>query len=304
MTQLLTIILAMILGYSCKWLPFSTIRLNQLLSWMIIAILFLMGYVSGSYIINIVAELYNIGKIVITFVGLLFLCNCLAIGIYSLFSSIHQQHKNAQASLGWRYYLRYLFDGVKYLITVLIGIAIGYGVQMHIAHVELLISALLLIILFIIGFQLRQQNISLKTVLLNKVGLMITLLVVISSLAAGIIAAKMLALPIRTGLILTSGFGWYTLSGILTGQVVSQQFGTIAFFIDFIRELIAIVMIPLVGRLNVLIPIGYSGATAMDFTLPIIKINLGERVVPIAMTSGLLLTILVPIMIPLLGKLG
>ncbi|MBX9705561.1 MAG: hypothetical protein K5Q00_04845, partial [Gammaproteobacteria bacterium] len=156
MIQLFAIILALILGYSCKRIPLNAMRLNQLLSWMIISILFLMGYVSGSYIINIATELYNLGKIVITFVGLLLLCNCLAIGVYSLFSAVHQQHKNSQASLGWRYYLHYLFDGIKYLITVLVGIAIGYSVQIHIPHVEVFINILLLIILFIIGFQLRQ----------------------------------------------------------------------------------------------------------------------------------------------------
>ena len=46
------------------------------------------------------------------------------------------------------------------------------------------------------------------------------------------------------------------------------------FLIDFSRELIAIALLPNVGRFILVSMIGYRGGTAMDFSLPIIKQNL------------------------------
>jgi uncharacterized membrane protein YbjE (DUF340 family) len=75
-----------------------------------------------------------------------------------------------------------------------------------------------------------------------------------------------------------------------------QPVGTASFFIDLLREIIAIVLIPYFGRNNPIPFIAYSGATALDFTLPVIQINCGDDFLPIAITSGIILTILVPIL--------
>ncbi|MGB1322041.1 MAG: LysO family transporter, partial [Vibrio gallaecicus] len=42
--------------------------------------------------------------------------------------------------------------------------------------------------------------------------------------------------------------------------------------------------------------IGYAGATAMDFTLPVIQTTGGVRCVPVAIVSGFILSILVPVL--------
>ncbi len=103
-------------------------------------------------------------------------------------------------------------------------------------------------------------------------------------------------------MVLGSGFGWYTLSGILTTGLINQHMGTAAFFIDFSRELIALVLVPLLGNRYPLQTIGYCGATAMDFSLPIIKQTMGEEIAPIAITIGMLLSILVPLLIPIIWQ--
>ena len=133
--------------------------------------------------------------------------------------------------------------------------------------------------------------------------MLLALVIVLSSWLGGSVAALISGLSLKTGWVLSSGFGWYTLSGILAGQLINQHMGTTAFFIDFIRELISLVLIPLVGRKYPMQTIAYSGATALDFTLPIIKETLGEEVVPLAITSGMLLSILVPILIPIVWQL-
>ncbi|MGF1794293.1 LysO family transporter, partial [Photobacterium profundum] len=44
--------------------------------------------------------------------------------------------------------------------------------------------------------------------------------------------------------------------------------------------------------------IGYAGATAMDFTLPVIQNCGGIKCVPIAIVSGFILSLLVPVLMP------
>ena len=79
--------------------------------------------------------------------------------------------------------------------------------------------------------------------------------------------------------------------------------GTTVFFIDFFREILAIILIPFLGRLHKESAVGYAAATSADFTLPILKVNLGSTIVPIAISSGLFLTVLTPILLNIWGML-
>ena len=296
MIQLITILLALIFGYCCKRLPLSYSLLEAILTWCMIFILFLMGYLTGASTNHLLALLYTVGKTVLSFSVLLLLFNSFALGLFSYACHRIKPMEKSPRGLGRDDFKALLASG-KYVLLVLLGIILGYWLQWHFTFLNLLIDILLLVILFIIGFQLRQQALPLRVILFHKIGLMVAIIVTLSSLLAGGITAVCLHLTVKQGMILSSGFGWYSLSGILTGQVLSHQFGTIAFFIDFIREFIAIALISLIGRRASLVPIGYSGATALDFTLPMIKMSIGESAVPIAMTSGFVLTLLVPLLI-------
>ncbi|WP_425531594.1 lysine exporter LysO family protein [Chromohalobacter nigrandesensis] len=98
---------------------------------------------------------------------------------------------------------------------------------------------------------------------------------------------------------ISSGFGWYTLSGILLTQLGDPLLGSIAFTSDLIRELFALLLLPMFARIgggNV--AIGVAGATAMDVTLPVIEKHCGSSYVPLALLSGGIITMLVPFLIP------
>lgn len=299
MTQLITILFAIFAGYFCKKLPFSMSSLNKFLNIAIISILLIMGYQFGSTSANLIAELYVLFKTVGIFVICLLVANCIFISIAFRKShdNIKDQHQQVK---GFFFYVK---SSCKYLIYVCFGIGLGYIINYKLLHIDFIISAILLVVLFIIGFQLKAQNIAIKTILVNKAGIYLTCIIVISSMIGGIFAALISGLSIKTGLVLSSGYGWYTLSGILASQLINQHMGTTAFFIDFIRELLSLIIIPLFGRKFPMQSVGYAGATALDFTLPIIKETLGEELVPLAITSGMLLSILVPILIPIVWQL-
>ena len=297
MTQLSAILVAIIVGYSCKRLPFSLAILNRFLALSILLILVIMGYEFGSKAANLTAELYALGKIVCIFVVCIFGFNFLSISLTCRKFKCQYSCSGEKASV-WLY----IKSSSKYLIYVILGIIFGYFLKFPLHYLDHIISGLLLCILFVIGYQLKAQNIALKSIILNKIGLVVALTITLSSMGAGIAAGLLSGLSIKTGLVLGSGFGWYTLSGIITGELINQQMGTAAFFIDFSRELVALVMVPVLGQKYPLQSVGYCAATALDYTLPVIKENMGEEVVPVAIASGMILTIIVPILIPIVWQ--
>lgn len=154
----------------------------------------------------------------------------------------------------------------------------------------------LIFLLFLIGIQLRNNGMTLKQIVLNRRGMMVAVIVVASSLAGGVINAFILDLPLKTSLAMASGFGWYSLSGILLTESFGPVIGSAAFFNDLARELIAIMLIPGLVRRSRSTALGLCGATSMDFTLPVLQRSGGLEMVPAAIVHGFILSLLVPIL--------
>ncbi|MGQ7247303.1 lysine exporter LysO family protein [Halomonas sp. V046] len=178
---------------------------------------------------------------------------------------------------------------------ILLGVALGaaFG-PAPFAMAETLAEWVLYVLLALIGCQLRNSGMPLKQILLNRHGLFIAVTLAASSLIGGLVAAPLLDLSWNEGLAMASGFGWYSLSGILIGDQLGPLLGGVAFFNDLTRELLAFILIPLVIRRYAPLAIGYGGATSMDFTLPVIQQHGGVACVPIAVVSGFLLSLLSP----------
>ncbi|MGF1725544.1 lysine exporter LysO family protein [Photobacterium nomapromontoriensis] len=190
-----------------------------------------------------------------------------------------------------------MMESVKLIFVVAGGLIVGLMSGIDLSWVEQASEIILLILLFLIGIQLRNSGMTLKQILLNKKGMMIALAIIATSLPGGLVAAWILEIPLNHGLAMASGFGWYSLAGILIGDSLGPVMGGVAFLNELMRELLALTMIPLIITRYPSTAIGYAGATAMDFTLPVIQTCGGIRCVPIAIVSGFILSILVPILI-------
>ena len=128
--------------------------------------------------------------------------------------------------------------------------------------------------------------------------------VVIGSLGGTILVGSLLGLPANVSGAVGAGFGWYSLSAVLLGEMASAQVGTIAFLCNVFRELLALLCTPLVAKyLGYTAAIAPGGATAMDVTLPTITRSTDETTAVLALLSGLLLSMLVPLLVPLLYQL-
>jgi uncharacterized membrane protein YbjE (DUF340 family) len=106
---------------------------------------------------------------------------------------------------------------------------------------------------------------------------------------------------LREGFALVSGFGWYSLSGVLISGMGMPHLGAVSFLSNLFRETLSFILIPLLATIShfTYSAVSIAGATSMDVTLPLLKKSLGETIVPLAITHGVLMTLVAPLLIPL-----
>ena len=121
-----------------------------------------------------------------------------------------------------------------------------------------------------------------------------------SMLAIAMVAGFAWGYPWREAFAFGSAFGWYTLSGPLMTHFAGAEAGALAFLSDVIRELTAVVCIPLVARfIGQAEAVALGGATTMDTTFPILAEATDGRATPLAFAHGMILALLAPLLIPL-----
>jgi uncharacterized membrane protein YbjE (DUF340 family) len=250
---------------------------------------------------GLASQLGGMAVQVLTLVLALFLANMVGLWLFHRWQPMTLQSGPVEGSTGYR---RLFLAGLKPLLAVLVGLLAGYFLLPKLAFVEDVATGALMLLLFLIGLQLRNAGLSLRKLLMNRQGLGIALALTLSSLVAGVLLIPVLALPWHDVLALASGFGWYSLSGIVIGDALGPAWGGVAFLNDVLREIIALALIPVLISARPAMAIGYGGATAMDFTLPVIRSSGGLGCVPVAIASGFLLSFLSPVLMGVFLSLG
>lgn len=193
----------------------------------------------------------------------------------------------------------YVKDPLQLGALVLIGFAAGVNKITPTLNYDIIISTLLYLLIFIIAIKLSHSGLELKSIFFNKKNIAMTACTVLASYFGAAVISFFIPLSLTQSLTVSSGFGWYTLSGILLTKMGNPLLGSVAFICDLFREVIALLLIPTLSRIgNGNVAIGVAGATAMDVTLPIIEKHCGVSYVPVALLSGGIITIIVPFLIP------
>ena len=289
---LLIILLPLIVGYLIPLHRESALRLiNRFLSWIVYVILFFMG-ISLAFLDNLAANLLSILHYSAVTVAVILLCNIAA--LFWLERTIPWKNTHHQEKLPSR--IAMALESLKLCGVVVLGFLLGLTGWAFLQHATEASEYTLIFLLFLIGIQLRNNGMTLKQIVLNRRGMMVAVIVVASSMVAGVINAFILDLPLKTGLAMASGFGWYSLSGILLTESFGPVIGSAAFFNDLARELIAIMLIPGLVRRSRSTALGLCGATSMDFTLPVLQRSGGLEMVPAAIVHGFILSLLVPVL--------
>lgn len=290
---LLIILLPLIAGYLLPAKAPSLQKLiNKLLSWMVYVILFFMGIS--------LAFLDDLGRNLLAIVNYsLISAACILVGnIVALRLLEHLRpwaHNHRQQTLPSR--LHMALESLKLCGVVIAGFLVGLSHWTPLKFASEAGEYALLFLLFLVGLQLRGSGMTLRQILINRRGMMVAMVVFLSALAGGAVAALLLGLPVKTGLAMASGFGWYSLSGILMTESFGPVIGSAAFFNDLLRELLAIMLIPALIARHRSTALGLCGATSMDFTLPVLQRSGGAEIVPAAIVHGFMLSLLAPVLI-------
>lgn len=281
----------LVVGYLISISKKSTLdTINVTTSNLIYVILSLMG-LSLAGLDNLGQNLQLILKTTAVFFICLSLANLAVLPLIDKFMPIQTDSSNTKLPLS-----SMAMESAKLILVVGSGLIVGLALPFDLSWVDTASEWILFLLLFFIGIQLRNSGLTLRQILLNKHGMVIAVFIIASSLIGGIISALILNIDIYRGLAMASGFGWYSLAGILMGDAFGPVYGGASFMIELLRELVALILIPLFIRTKPCTSIGYAGATAMDFTLPVIQTTGGVRCVPIAIVSGFILSLLVPVL--------
>lgn len=292
---LLIILFPLIVGYLIPLHHNASLKLiNHLLSWIVYVILFFMG-ISLAFLDNLASNLLAILHYSAVSIVIIILCNISA--LLWLERTLPWAHRHQQGAVPSR--IAMALESLKLCGVVVLGFLLGLTGFTFLQHATQASEYTLIFLLFLVGIQLRNNGMTLKQIVLNRRGMIVAIVVALSSLAGGVINAFVLDLPLNTGLAMASGFGWYSLSGILLTEAFGPVIGSAAFFNDLARELIAILLIPGLTSRSRSTALGLCGATSMDFTLPVLQRAGGLEMVPAAIVHGFILSLLVPVLIAL-----
>lgn len=274
----------------------SIMRVNQSLSIIVYIILFLMGS-ELAQLNDLLSHLKNI----IFSTLLLFICTFGFNFIVLMIVDFILPWRNTSGDDQSTSRLKMILESLKICLVLVLGFLCGLVPLSIWTHTELVSKVILVLLLLLVGIQLRSNNITIKQIIINKIGIMTTIIVTVSALLGGVVVSYCLDQPLKTSLAMSSGFGWYSLSGILMTEAQGPIIGSITFLNDILRELSAIILIPSLIKRFKLTALGICGATSMDFTLPMLQKGGGISMVPPAIVQGFLLTLIMPILMTLLN---
>lgn len=219
---------------------------------------------------------------------------------YLLFKGIGYQPSQGKVSVAL------LTKSLLNISYAFLALAVGYGLAelFNLFHYTLHISTwnLLLIFMFLIGLDLAYSPLDRSW--LNWKILLVPIACIIGSILGAIFVSFFIqSISLKDLIMLSQGYGFYSMTGIVVTELKNAQLGSIALMNDLFREIFAIVFMYLIGWRYPRSAISSAGATAMDVTLPMVKQACGNAFIPHAMVSGFVLSVLAPIVVSILAAL-
>lgn len=157
----------------------------------------------------------------------------------------------------------------------------------------------LYLLLFLVGVDMGRQGTMLNDI--KAAGfkvLLVPVAVVVGTFLAAALAGLFLPMGVKDAVAASAGFGWYSLAPTLL-QSYSLSVSAVAFLSNVMREIFSIVAIPIVARrVGYVECVSLAGATAMDTVLPVVVGATHERIAIYSFTSGVVLSLLVPVLVP------
>ena len=156
-------------------------------------------------------------------------------------------------------------------------------------------------LMFFVGIGIGADGNALNIIRKTKIKIVLVPLCIIlgSLLGATITSFFIPEISMVQAMAVAAGFGYYSLSSIFITEISGETLGVIALLSNISREIITLLATPFfVKHFGKLAGIASGGATSMDTCLPIISESTGKEWSIIAVFSGVVLTIIVPFLVP------
>ena len=290
---LLWILLPLCVGFGIRVQnPLQLRLINQSLNYIVYLILVLIGIE--------LAQVDNLGQELgfILGVSCLFLCINAAFNVlmvmlidwkFPLRLRVHEHSERPSLKHA-------LMGSLKQIACVAVGFAMAKYAFADLTLPHKSISVALALLLWCIGMQLRSSGISVKSVFFNRRALVVAAMVLFSSVLASVCLSWILNIRLSQALAINSGWGWYSLSGIIMTDAYGAVWGSVALVNDLGREFLALAMIPILMMRTPTAAVALGGVTALDFTLPTIQKSGGVEMVPLAISFGFIMNVISPIL--------
>ena len=201
---------------------------------------------------------------------------------------------------------------IKYvLVVLLVGSLAGFLNNNWTRMIEnvwisdYVFNGALMLLLFVMGVAFSMDKEAIAK--MRRIGLrilIVPLAIGLGSILGGLVGGLILRINVVGAMSVSAGFGWYTLSGPLVGQLLGAEWGALGFVVNFLRELLTITTVSITSKAGKHIPVAFGGATTMDTTLPVIVRYSGSEALITAFSSGFALSIMAPFTIIALASLG
>ncbi len=278
----------------------TSATMQMVLVWLL---LFFMGINTAS-IENIGSQIGSIG-IAALVITLLSLAGTIAVAV--IFTPATEADKSSTiAKRKEQSKIRYFWDIIKEPL-VLIGIVILGMISKLFTPLfnwfdNSLVSYLLYVLLFFVGMQMVQRKVNFKAVFSNKRLILLPLYTIVGTYLGAFFVPLLLPYTVGEAMGMLSGFGWYSLSGIMIGELGYPILGSISFLSNLLRESFSFFLIPLFGRLGrryYPAAVCCGGATTMDVTLVLLSGHFGIQTMVASIFHGVVMSLSAPLLIPL-----
>ncbi len=197
-------------------------------------------------------------------------------------------------------------SSIVIILFFLLGLLLAMNVELPgILVREETTTTVLYILLFLVGLGLGidDQLIDILKKFDFRVFLIPLSVVVGTFIGSAIISLFSPGMQLADSLAIGSGFGYYSLSSVLISEFAGERLGVIALIANISREILTLLMAPLMVKyFGKLAPIASGGATSMDTTLPVVARFSGKEYTLLSIFNGVVLSILVPVLISIIYK--
>ena len=189
------------------------------------------------------------------------------------------------------------------ILSVVVGILAGYYLipilpfgQAYLAILSNLVLITLCVLLLLVGFQIGRDDKVIGEI--KAVGLKIFLFplaAIIGTYAFAGVASIFLPLSFREAVAAAGGFGWYSFAPTIL-LAYSANLSAISFLQNVIREVLGVVLIPVVAnKIGYIESTALAGVATMDICLPIIEEATAPHIAIYAFVTGLSMCLAVPL---------